>query len=60
MGTHSRCLREWENPVGEFEGFFFEVKIIVTNRGPKKEGEKNEVMFFYGKEATLGGYDGPG
>ena len=54
VGTHSRCLREWENSVGEFEGVFFEVKIIFTNRRPKKEGEKNEVMFFYSKEATPG------
>ena len=52
VGTYSRCLREWEHPEGEVEGFFHEVKIIYTNRGPKKEGEE-EVIFFYGKVATL-------
>ena len=34
--------------------FFYEVKVIFTNRGPKQEGEKNEMMFFYDKVATLG------
>lgn len=36
VGTHSRCLREWEYPLGEMAGFFHEVKIIHTNKGPKK------------------------
>ena len=54
VGTHSRCLREWERPQGELEGFFHKVKIIHTNRGPKKEGIKEEIIFFYGKLATLG------
>ena len=55
MSTHSRCLREWEHPSGELEGYFHEVKVIHTNRGPKKEGEeaREEVVFFYGKLATL-------
>ena len=54
VGTHSRCLREWEHPQGELEGFFHKVKIIHTNRGPKKEGKREEIIFFYGKLATLG------
>jgi hypothetical protein len=54
VGTYSRCLREWEQPLGEMEGFFHKVKIIHTNRGPKKEGEKEPIIFFYGKLATLG------
>ena len=55
VGTYSRCLREWEHPEGEIEGHFHEVKIIYTNRGVKKEGEeeREEVIFFYGKVATL-------
>jgi hypothetical protein len=55
VGTYSRCLREWEHPDGDVEGYFHEVKIIHTNRGPKKkEGEeKEEVIFFYGKVTTL-------
>lgn len=34
--------------------FFHEVKIYHTNRGPKKEGERNKVIFFYGKMVILG------
>jgi hypothetical protein len=36
------------------EGFFHKLKIIHINRGPKKDGEKDEIIFFYGKMATLG------
>ena len=54
VGTHSRCLRVWERPLGEIEGYFHKFKIIYTNRGPKKEGEREEIIFFYGKIATLG------
>ena len=34
-------------------GSFHEVKIIHTNRGPKKDEEKEETISFYGKVATL-------
>lgn len=34
-------------------GFFHEVKIFHTNKGPKKEGEKEEIIFFYDKVAAL-------
>ena len=54
VGTHSRCLRVWERPLGEIEGYFHKVKIIRTKRGPTKEGEREEIIFFYGKLATLG------
>ena len=54
VGTYSRCLREWENPVGDFVGVFHHVKIIHTTRGPKKEGVREEIRFFYGKMATMG------
>jgi hypothetical protein len=54
VGTHSWCLREWEHPLGEMEGFFHKVKINHTNRGPKKEEKRDEVIFFYRKVATLG------
>ena len=54
VGTYSRCLRVWERPLGEIEGFFHEVKVIHTSRGPKREEKKEEVSFFYGKVATLG------
>ena len=54
VGTHSCCLREWEHPLGEMEGFFYKVKIIHTNRGPKNDGVKEEVIFFYNKVGTLG------
>ena len=54
VGTHSRCLREWEKPEGELVGFFHEAKIIQTHRGPKREGDKEQLTFFYGKIATLG------
>ena len=54
VGTYSRCLREWENPVGDMVGFFHKVKIIHTTRCPKKDGLREEIRFFYGKMATLG------
>ena len=44
MGTHSRCLIPWERPLGEIEGYFHKVKIIHTNRGPKKKGKKKELV----------------
>lgn len=34
--------------------FFHIVKVIHTTRGPKKEGEQEEIVFFYGKAASLG------
>ena len=54
VGTHSRCLREWERPQVELEGFFHKVKIFHTNRGPKRKGKREEIIFFYGKLASLG------
>ena len=35
-------------------GSYHKVKIIQTNRGPTREGVKEEVTFFYGKVASLG------
>ena len=54
VGTHSHCLRLWEHPLGEIEGFFYKVKVVHTNRGPKREGKIEEIIFFYGKLASLG------
>jgi hypothetical protein len=54
IGKHSRCLRTWENPNGRMNDFYHKVKIMCTNRGPTREGVKEEVVFFYGKVATLG------
>ena len=54
VGKYSRCLREWKEPRGEATGFYHKVKIIHTNRGPTVDGEREEVVFFYGKLATLG------
>ena len=53
VGTYSRCLRTWDRPLGEVEGFFHMVKVIYTTRGPKKEGEQEEIILFYGKLAAL-------
>lgn len=53
VGTRSCCLREWEKPEGKMASFFHKVKIIRTNKGPKK-GEKEIITFFYGKLAILG------
>ena len=53
---HYRCLRSWKNqPVKLITGFFHEVKIVHTTRGPKKEDEHEEIsfFFFYGKITTL-------
>ena len=55
IGNYSRCLREWENPMEEMLGFFHEVKLIYTTRGPKKDGDREEINFFYGKQAPLVG-----
>lgn len=53
VGTHSRCLRQWENPTRDMVGFPHEVKIIHTTRGPKRGEVKEEIIFYYGKMATL-------
>ena len=49
VGTHSRCLRVWERALGEMDGFFHEVKVIRTHRGPtsKGESEKKNKKFSY-------------
>lgn len=52
VGTHLWCLREWEHLLGEMACFFHEVKVIHINRGPKRDGGKEEIIF-YGKVATL-------
>ena len=54
VGTHSICLSVWERPRGEIEGYFHKIKVIHTNRGPKIEGKREEIIMFYGKLATLG------
>ena len=54
VGTHSRCLRIWERPLGQVEGYFHKVKVIHTYRRLKKEGEREQIIFFYGNLATLG------
>lgn len=41
LGTHSRCLNEWENPTSEMTSFFHHVKIIHTTRGPKEGRDYN-------------------
>ena len=53
-GTHSRCLRNWEQPLVEMDGFFHIVKVIDTNRVPKNEGEQEKIIFFYDKLTSLG------
>ena len=42
VGTHLRCLREWDRPLGEIEGYFHKVKVIHTTRGPKREEKKRK------------------
>ena len=54
VGKYSRCFREWENPRGETTGSYHKIKVIRTNRGPTIDGEREEVVFFYGKLTTLG------
>ena len=53
VGTHSHCLRGWEHPTREMSGFFHEVKVIQTNRGPKKDGERKVIIIFYGTVSAL-------
>jgi hypothetical protein len=50
MGIYSGCLSIWENPIGEMEGLFHEVKIIHTTIGQKKEGEKENDNFLWQNE----------
>ena len=54
VGKHSMCLRIWEHPLGEIEDYFYKVKTVDNHRRPLVDGEKVELIFFYGKEATLG------
>jgi hypothetical protein len=53
IGKHSRCRRTWDNPNERMNGSYHKVKIMCTNRGPTREGVKEEVVFFNGKVATL-------
>lgn len=53
VGKYSRCLNVWRNPSGDFSGFFHHVKIMHTTRGPMRDGVREVITFFYGKEATL-------
>lgn len=55
VGTHSRCLREWEHPQGELEGFFHKVKIIRTKKGPKREKKKRKLFSSTANLPPLGG-----
>jgi hypothetical protein len=54
VGSHSRCLRKREQPEEEMVGFFYEVKIIQTSIGLKKDGENEQITCFYGIQAILG------
>ena len=54
VSKHSRWIREWENHNGRMNSSYHKVKIIRTNRGSTRDGEKEEVVFFYGKVITLG------
>ena len=48
------ALKTWENPNRRMNGSYHKVKIMRINRGSTREGVKEEVVFFYGKMATLG------
>ena len=48
------ALNSWDNPIGEMDGLFHEVRVFHTTRGHKTEGEQENITFFYGKMATLG------
>jgi hypothetical protein len=55
VGTHSRCLRVWEqHPLREMAGFFHKVKIIQFNRGPKKERENEVILLWQNGHPWLG------
>lgn len=54
MGKHYRCLRFWKHPLSEIQGYFHKIKTVHTHRGLLVDGEKVELIFFYGKEATFG------
>lgn len=54
VGKHYRYLRLWKHLLGKIEGYFHKVKTMHTHRGPLVDCEKIELIFFYGKEATLG------
>lgn len=41
--------------LGRLTNFGMKFKVIDTNKGPKKDGENVEVVFFYSKLDALGG-----
>ena len=47
------ALREWEHHIEEMTGCFHDVKFIHTNKIPKKDDEKEEIIFVYIKVATF-------
>lgn len=53
-GKLSRCLRIWDHPLVEIEGFFHKVKTVHTHREPLVDGTNVELIFFYGKDVTFG------
>ena len=55
VGTHLRCLREWNRPLGEIEGYFHKVKVIHTTRGPKREEKKRKSCSSMAKSLPLSG-----
>ena len=55
VGTHSRYLRSWERPIGDFGGFFHMIKVIHTNRGLRRRGSKKSSSSFTAKRPLSGG-----
>ena len=53
LAPNPDALGNGKTPPERWLGFFHKVKIIHTTRGPKKEGKKEEITYFYGETATL-------
>ena len=38
------ALNSWDNPIGEMDGLFHEVRVFHTTRGHKTEGEQEKTL----------------
>ena len=55
LGIHSRCLGEWEHPLGETDGSFMRLKFIIPIEALRRKGKETKLFFSMGKWSFLGG-----
>ena len=57
VGTHSRCLREWDRLLENWTVFSMKLRLsspIEDSMGRRKMRKKKKILFFYGKVTTFG------